>query len=117
MSVFLQWEDGQYFSHEHGLGIGDPSEIELVGDTDAANENWQFEVGVNLATGTGRLLWHDSPLKYLQNLFFHTPIVNIFIFASEYYHDRIWYKFKGLPAVQKWESESPWGRLFARCPK
>lgn len=104
-------------SHEHGLGIGDPSEIELVGDTDAANENWQFEVGVNLATGTGRLLWHDSPLKSLQNLLFHTPLVNIFIFASEFYHDKLWYKTKGMPVVKKWETESPWGRMFAGYPK
>ncbi len=106
-----------YLSHEHGLGVGDPAEIELVGDTDAANENWNFEVGVNLATGTGRLFWYDSPLKYVQKLFFHTPIVLIFIFASEYYHDKLWYPSKGVPVVKKWESESPWGRLFATCPK
>lgn len=104
-------------AHENGLGIGDPAEIELTGDTDAAKENWQFEVGVNLATGTGRLLWHDSPLKYLQNLFFHTPLVNIFIFASEFYHDKIWYRFKGIPVVNKWESQSPWGKLFSKYPK
>jgi len=104
-------------SHDRGLGTGDPSEIELVGDTDAAGENWHFEVGVNFATGTGRLFWHDSPLKYFQKLFFHTPLVNIFIFASEYYHDRLWYRFKGLPVVRKWEADSPWGRLFAQYPK
>jgi len=104
-------------SHEHGLGIGDPAEIELVGDTAAAKENWQFEVGVNLATGTGRLLWHDTPLKHLQNLLFHTPIVNIFIFASEYYHDKFWYKIKGVPVVNKWLTESPWGQLFDKCPE
>jgi len=103
-------------AHEHKLGIGDPADIELVGDTDAAQENWNFEVGVNLATGTGRIFWHDTPLKHLQNLFFHTPLVNIFIFASEYYHDKIWYRFKGLPVVTKWETESPWGRLFVKYP-
>ncbi len=103
-------------AHERKLGIGDPADIQLVGDTDAANENWQFEVGVNLATGTGRIFWHDTPLKHLQHLFFHTPLVNIFIFASEYYHDKIWYRFKGLPVVNTWKTESPWGRLFAKYP-
>ena len=103
-------------SHDHGLGIGDPSEIEIVGDIDAAKENWNFEVGVNFATGTGRLFWHDSPLKYLQKLFFHTPLVNIFIFASEYYHDKIWYRYKGIPTVKKWMTESEWGRLFTEYP-
>jgi uncharacterized protein (DUF362 family) len=104
-------------SHEHGLGVGDPSEIEIVGDVDAAEENWNFDVGVNLATGVGRMLWHDSPLKALQNLFFHTPLVNIFIYASESYHDKFWYKKNGLPIVEKWKKESPWGRLFDDCPE
>ncbi len=99
-------------SHEHGLGIGDPAEIEITGDTDAADENWEFKVGVNLATGVGRLFWHDSPLKYLQKLFFHTPLVKIFIFGSELYHDKIWYKTKGKKVVNKWLNGSPWGELF-----
>jgi len=104
-------------AHEHGLGIGDPSEIEIVGDIDAAKENWNFEVGVNLATGVGRLFWHDTPLKHLQKLFFHTPLVNIFIFGSEFYHDKVWYPRKGVPQVNKWLAESPWGQLFNRYPR
>ena len=104
-------------SHEHGLGIGDPAEIEIVGDIDAAKENWNFEVGVNFATGVGRLFWHDTPLKYIQNFFFHTPIVNLFIFGSEFYHDKIWYPRKGVPQVNKWIAESPWGQLFDRYPR
>ncbi len=85
--------------------------------SDAAKENWNFEVGVNMATGAGRLLWHDSPLRHLQHLFFHTPLVNLFIFASEYYHDKIWYPNKGMPVVEKWQRESPWGKLFMQYPK
>ncbi len=104
-------------SHERKLGIGDPAEIEIVGDVDAAKENWNFEVGVNLATGAGRLLWHDTPLRHLQKLFFHTPLVKIFIFASEFYHDKFWYNRNGKPIVSKWESESPWGQLFANYAK
>jgi len=104
-------------SHEHGLGIGDPSDIEIVGDVETANQNWNFKVGVNLATGVGRLCWHDTPLKRLQKLFFHTPLVNIFIFASEIFHDKAWYRFKGTKIVEKWEKESPWGQLFASYEK
>ncbi len=104
-------------SHENKLGVGDPAEIEIVGDTEAAKERWNFEVGVNLATGMGRLLWHDSPLRHLQKLFFHTPLVNLFIFASEFYHDKVWYKTKGKKVVNKWTSESPWGQKFDKCPK
>jgi hypothetical protein len=104
-------------AHERGLGVGDPREIEVVGDTDAAAERWNFRVGVNLATGVGRLLWFDTPLKALQKLFFHTPLVNVFIFGSEMYHDRIWYPVKGRRLVRRWEKESPWGRLFATYPR
>lgn len=104
-------------AHDHGLGIGDPAAIEIVGDIDAAQENWNFEVGVNLATGVGRLLWHDTPLKHIQNIFFRTPLVNVFIFGSEFYHDKIWYRFKGTPIVKKWFKESPWGQLFCKYPQ
>lgn len=115
----FNWRDLPCISlaHDQGLGIGDPAEISVVGDEDAFKERWHFKVGVNLATGTGRLLWHDSPLRYMQKLFFQTPLVNIFIFASEFYHDTLWYRTKGLPVVQKWQSESVWGRLFASYPK
>ncbi len=101
-----------YLAHEHKLGIGEPSGIEIVGDVEAAKESWNFKVGVNLATGIGRLFWHDTPLKYIQKLFFRTPIVNVFIFASELYHDKIWYNLKGKPMVRKWKEKSPWGQLF-----
>lgn len=108
----------RYIRHatEQGLGQGDPKQIEIVGDIDAAQENWNFEVGVNLGTGTGRLLWH-SPLKIFQKLFFHTPLVNIFIFASEYYHDHFWYPMKGKKVVNEWLDTSPWGELFKQYPE
>src|SRR5439155_1456136 len=35
-------------AHEDGLGVGDPRDIEIVGDVDAARENWNFRVGRNL---------------------------------------------------------------------
>src|SRR6185295_1518730 len=35
-------------AHEDGLGTGDPKDIEIVGDVDAAKENWRFHVGKNL---------------------------------------------------------------------
>ncbi len=103
-----------WLSHERGLGTGDLREIEVVGDADVAQERWNFDVGVNLATGVGRLLWFDTPLKALQKLFFHTPLVNIFIWGSETYHDRVWYPLKGAPMVKRWQRESDWGKLFAR---
>jgi hypothetical protein len=106
-----------YINHatQRGLGQGDPREIEIVGMPEVAEENWGFKVGVNLGTGTGMLLWR-SPLKVFQKLLFHTPLVNIFIFASEYYHDHFWYPRKGKPVVEEWKTSSPWGHLFEQYP-
>lgn len=100
---------------EAGLGQGDPRKIEIVGDADAAAERWAFTVGVNFGTGTGMLLWR-SPLRVFQKLLFQTPIVKIFIFASETYHDRVWYPARGTRVVEQWKRESPWGRLFESYP-
>ena len=103
----------QYIAHatERGLGCGNPRDIEIVGMPEVAEERWNFKVGVNLGTGTGMLLWR-SPLKVFQKLLFHTPLVKLFIFASEFYHDRFWYPMKGSMAVEEWKQTSPWGALF-----
>lgn len=107
----------RYIAHatERGLGQGNPREIEIVGMPEVAEERWAFKVGVNLGTGTGMLLWR-TPLKVFQKLFFHTPLVKVFIFASEYYHDHFWYPLKGRPVVEQWKRESPWGQLFEQYP-
>ncbi len=96
---------------ECGLGQGDPRNIDIVGMPEVAEERWNFKVGVNLGTGVGMMLWR-SPLKIFQKLLFRTPLVNLFIFASEYYHDRFWYPIKGKRVVKTWLEESPWGRMF-----
>lgn len=97
--------------HERGLGVGDVREIEIVGEKSILKENWEFRVGMNLATGTGMLLWR-SPLKVFQKLLFHTPIVQIFVLASALYHDFVWHPLLGRKVVDRWLSTSPWGRLF-----
>lgn len=101
---------------ESGLGQGDPRYIEIAGMPEVADERWGFRVGVNFGTGTGMLLWR-SPLRVFQKLLFHTPLVNVFIFASEFFHDRFWYPWKGKAVVERWMRESPWGKLFGRYPE
>ena len=96
---------------ERGLGQGDPREIEIVGTPELADERWGFRVGANLGTGVGMMLWR-TPLRVFQKLLFHTPLVKLFIFASEFYHDRFWYPVRGRKTVAQWKRESPWGRLF-----
>ncbi len=96
-------------AHDLGLGTGDTREIELLGD-DISGESWNFSVGDNLASLGGDLLWF-GPLKQIQKMFFHTPLVNLFILASYIYHDFIWYPLCSGPALRTFRS-SKWGRLF-----
>jgi len=97
-------------AHERGLGVGDPREIEVVGE-EVSKVNWGFTVGDNLASKFGDLFWF-SPLKVFQRLLFHTPVVYLFVFASAFYHDYLWYPLKGSKVVERWKKESKWGRLF-----
>jgi uncharacterized protein (DUF362 family) len=100
-------------AHERGLGCADPRDIELVGEPAIGSESWGFSVGDNLASRVGDLLWF-GPLKRLQKLFFHTPLVYAFVAGSYVYHDYAWYPVFGKRAERRFTHDSPWGRLFAR---
>jgi hypothetical protein len=100
-------------AHDDGLGVGDPRQIEIVGDEDAASQSWNFKVGDNGASLIGDLLWF-SPLKVFQKLFFRTPLVNLFILGSETYHDYYRWPMKDRKIFETWRSGTPWGRLFDR---
>jgi len=97
-------------AHQRGLGCGDPREIKVVG-SDVRNVNWNFSVGDNGASLVGDLLWF-GPLKRLQSVFFRTPLVNFFIFGSEFYHDYYRWPLKDKRVFKRWLSSSRWGRLF-----
>src|SRR5580693_3995838 len=101
-------------AHEDRLGVGDPREIEIVGDTGIASENWHFHVGKNLVrVGGGDLIWF-GPLKRFQKLFFHTPLVNGFILASDVYHDFYRWPLVDRRVFERWSETTDWGRLFLR---
>ncbi|MBU0976392.1 MAG: DUF362 domain-containing protein [Patescibacteria group bacterium] len=100
-------------AHEQGLGVGNPSEIEIIGDLDAAKENWKFEVGTTMHKKLAWLGWY-GPTKFLQKLIFHTPIVNIPILWSEVYHDYYRWNVKEKKIFKEWLKNSDWGKMFAR---
>jgi len=97
-------------AHERGLGVGNTRDIEIAGD-DVRGENWRFRVGDNGASMVGDLMWF-GPLKSLQKLFFHTPLVHVFVMGSEVYHDYYRWPLKDRKVFEKWLKTSPWGRLF-----
>jgi uncharacterized protein (DUF362 family) len=98
-------------AHEAGLGVGDPREIELVGDTDLANEDWHFQVGDNGASRVGDVVWF-GPLKPMQNVLMRTPLVNLFILGSEVYHDYYRWPARDRAVFERWLADTPWGKLF-----
>lgn len=98
-------------AHEQGLGVGDPREIEVVGD-DIAGVNWDFKVGMNFHRMMGWLSWY-GPTKILQRLLFHTPLVHATSFVSEAYHDYYRWPLIERRIYEHWKREEPWGKLFA----
>lgn len=99
-------------AHDRGLGMGDITHIDVVGDRDVLNERWDFKVGANFATGVGTLLWHTWPFNKMQKVLFHTPLVKVFENASAAYHDQWVYPRQSRKLVDTWLTQSPWGRLF-----
>lgn len=100
-------------AHEDGLGIGRPEEIEVVGE-DISGLNFGFQVGDNLASRVGDLLWF-GPMRKLQKLFFRTSLVYVFIFGSFLYHDYLWWPTVGKARMKK-ALQTDWGRLFEQYP-
>jgi uncharacterized protein (DUF362 family) len=98
-------------AHEDGLGVGDPRQIELVGDTDLEGESWNFRVGDNGASRVGDIVWF-GPLKPVQNVLMRTPLVNVFILGSEVYHDYYRWPARDRGVFENWLANTGWGRLF-----
>jgi uncharacterized protein (DUF362 family) len=97
-------------AHQDKLGVGDVRDIEIVGD-DVSHESWGFSVGDNGVSWAGHLIWF-GPLKGLQRLFFHTPLVNVFIAGSEAYHDYYRWPLKDRKTFEHWKKQTHWGHLF-----
>jgi uncharacterized protein (DUF362 family) len=97
-------------AHEQGLGVGDPREIEVVGD-DVEGENWHFQLGMNFHRALGWLSWY-GPTKVFQKLLFRTPLVHATSFVSEFYHDYYRWPTREKRVYSRWCEETPWGQLF-----
>ena len=101
-------------AHERGLGCGDVRDIEIVGDEDAAAENWHFVGPFKKMTFASRMqhkiYW--GPLKKPIEWSLKTVLAPWAYLASVTYHDMLWYP---LVARTKMKDvlESAWGRLFS----
>jgi uncharacterized protein (DUF362 family) len=97
-------------AHEMGLGIGNPHEIEIIGD-DLQNEPaWNFKQEDTLASFGQKLIYH-GPLKPFEKILLQSPIVPWSYFASNFYHNVYWYPFIGRKRVSS-ALQTDWGQLF-----
>ncbi|MFQ5430445.1 MAG: DUF362 domain-containing protein [Phycisphaerae bacterium] len=100
-------------AHEKGLGCGDPRQIELAGDVDAAEENWHFVGPFKKMTFASRMqhkiYW--GPLKKPLEWSLKTVLAPWAYIASVVYHDTLWYPLNAKRKMREVLS-SDWGRLF-----
>ena len=99
-------------SHEDGLGVGDVSQIQLVGDEPPFGK-YHFTLGFDIHRVIAWFAWY-GPTRFLQKLVLRTPLVIFPILYSETYHDYIRWPLKERGVFHRWLAESPWGALFAR---
>jgi uncharacterized protein (DUF362 family) len=97
--------------HEMGLGVGDPGEIEVLGD-DISELNFQFKVKRSF------VIWGDQMLRRgflrsLEKLLLHTPLVVWAPLASNIYHDCLWYPSVGRKRIKEF-MKTEWGTLWQK---
>jgi uncharacterized protein (DUF362 family) len=98
-------------AHERGLGVADPRRIEMVGD-DVSMENFGF------TTRRSLVIWGDQMirrgfLRPLERLLLHSPLMVWAPFASNVYHDALWYPTVGRARIREF-MRTEWGQLFQR---
>ncbi len=95
--------------HDRGLGVADPREIELVGD-DITGLNLHFQVRRSLVIWGDQML-RKGPLRFLERIALHSPLVVWAPAASNLYHDYLWYPTVGRGKIARFRG-TEWGRLF-----
>ena len=98
-------------AQDRGLGVADPRGIELVGD-DVADVNFRCRTSRSLVIWGDQLI-RRGPLRPLKRLLLHSPLVVWAPFASNVYHDGIWYPTIGRGRIRAF-AQTGWGRLFER---
>jgi uncharacterized protein (DUF362 family) len=96
-------------AHERGLGVADLREIDLAGD-DVSSENFGF------TTRRSLVIWGDQMirkgfLRPFERLLLHSPLMVWAPFASNVYHDWVWYPTVGRSRIRAF-MRTEWGELF-----
>ncbi len=97
-------------AHERGLGCGDLSQIEVVGE-DISQVNWRFSGTENTFASRGQKMIYWGPLKPLENFLLRSPLASLAFVASNVYHNGYWLKTHGKGRISS-ALRTEWGRLF-----
>ena len=97
--------------------FGPPSVAEKVEGGYRVSGRWSYASGILHAPYSfcpamvGDVMWF-GPLKKFQKLFFHTPLVNLFVMGSEAYHDYYRWPLRDRRVFEQWRAQTTWGQLF-----
>jgi len=94
---------------ERELGTADMRDIEIVGE-DIKGVNFGFEVKKSFVIWGDQML-RKGGLRFLEKIALHSPLVAWAPFASNVYHDCLWYPTIGKSIINKF-SKTKWGKLF-----
>ncbi len=97
-------------AHELDMGVGDPSQIQIVGYDIESENPWNFVQEDTFASLGQKAIYH-GPLKPLEKVLLQGPLVPWSYFASNFYHNVFWYPFIGRKRVER-ALQTKWGQLF-----
>ena len=104
MSIdYIRW------STERGLGEGRVENLEIAGE-DIEEMNFEFQVNRSFVIWGDQML-RKGPLRFLEKIALHSPLVVWAPMASNLYHDLFWYPTVGRSKIRKF-SRTKWGNLW-----
>jgi uncharacterized protein (DUF362 family) len=97
-------------AHEKDMGIGDPQQIEVLGEPELAETSWGFIQEDTFASRGQKMIYHGW-LHSFEKPLLRSPLVPWAYFASNFYHNVYWYPFIGRKRVRA-ALKTKWGQLF-----
>ncbi len=103
-------------AHDRGLGTGDLDQIDIIGisKNEFKKLDFRFHVKKSPIIAWDQLLRKKtSDIKWLHHLLFYSAFFRTFIFASELYHDKLWYNQTGKKNINIFK-KTGWGKLYEK---
>lgn len=98
-------------AHERGLGVGDPREIQVIGDASVAQENWHMEHDTGTALSWSRKQLDAGALAPLGAQVAQSPLAALPGTVAHIYNDLYWYPFIGAQRAEMMLNTA-WGQKF-----